>query len=345
MYKTMLVFSSPRLLEQIQAMRIWGRSSDFEIAAVINDGGEAYHELQCHKYDLVICQTKITGLDSVDLLRRAKREKLCGCIAFCSETPDFEYARKGIIYRAFDYFAAPFEESQFYSAFSRIKNKTNENKAVEIYHAEEILSMFERRDSGIYDYISDMINEICSNAPDAASAENILSQIYNTVVNEIFGRNEWLDLYKSSSSFYADGSGLGGTYNKCFINKLSELFNEYYELFPEVNNEKIQEVILYILNNPESDLKQKTIAAEHYINSSYLSTVFSTQTQVRFVDYLTTIKLKRAGWLLQNTALKVTEIAARLDYKDIGYFSRVFKRQYGVTPTEYRIPDDYTYQI
>jgi AraC-like DNA-binding protein len=43
--------------------------------------------------------------------------------------------------------------------------------------------------------------------------------------------------------------------------------------------------------------------------------------------------------------MKVAEVAARLDYKDIGYFSRVFKKQYGVTPTEYRIPDDYTYQI
>ena len=112
-----------------------------------------------------------------------------------------------------------------------------------------------------------------------------------------------------------------------------------------MNYEKIREVILYILNNPESDLKQKTIAAELYINSSYLSTVFAAQTQQRFVDYLTTVKLKHAGWLLQNTDMKVTEIAMRLDYKDIGYFSRLFKQRFGVTPTEFRIPDGYTYQI
>lgn len=63
-------------------------------------------------------------------------------------------------------------------------------------------------------------------------------------------------------------------------------------MFPNCNNSKIQEVILYILNNPENNLKQKDIATELYINSSYLSTVFPTQTGIRFVDYLTTVKLK-----------------------------------------------------
>lgn len=74
----------------------------------------------------------------------------------------------------------------------------------------------------------------------------------------------------------------------------------------------MQDVILYILNNPESDLKQKTIASKLYMNSSYLSTVFATQTGMRFVDYITTVRLKRAGWLLKNTEMKITEIALRL---------------------------------
>lgn len=87
----------------------------------------------------------------------------------------------------------------------------------------------------------------------------------------------------------------------------------------------MQDVILYILNNPESDLKQKTIASKLYMNSSYLSTVFATQTGMRFVDYITIVRLKRAGWLLKNTEMKITEIALRLDYKDVGYFRNFSK--------------------
>ncbi|MBQ6554307.1 MAG: helix-turn-helix transcriptional regulator, partial [Firmicutes bacterium] len=95
----------------------------------------------------------------------------------------------------------------------------------------------------------------------------------------------------------------------------------------------------------ESDLKQKSIAASLYMNSSYLSTVFTAHTQQRFVDYLTNVKLRRAAWLLRNTNLKVTDIAERLDYKDMGYFSRLFKKKYGITPSDYRIPDNYNYYI
>ncbi len=346
MYKVMIVSADEDLLKELKSMRVWGEISEFEISKTVNNGDDAYRELCRKRYDLIICETHIKGMDSLELLRRAKGEKLGGHIAFCGKYADFEYARQGIILDAFDYFVSPFQEIQFYSAFDRIKNKTNKNNEAGAHCSEEIIKLFESRDSGIYAYISDMLKEIHKNFADTATAENILNRIYKNVVDEIFGRNEWLDLYKSNQSFYEKTDMLNGiTYDNYFKNKITELFEEYCELFPNVNNEKIREVILHILNNPESDLKQKTIASELYINSSYLSTVFSVQTQLRFVDYLTVVKLKRAGWLLLNTSMKVSEIAARLDYKDIGYFSRVFKKQYGVTPTEYRIPDDYTYQI
>jgi two-component system response regulator YesN len=344
MYKVMLALEDNNLINDLQALDVFGDASEFEISYVANNSDEAYNELSKKKYDLVICETDIKGMGCLELLKCARGKKLCSHIAFCGKNSDFEYARQGIIHGAFDYFVAPFQKNQFYSAFARIKNKADENKTVEAYRSGEIIKMFEGRDSGIYDYLSNMISEIYENAFDTAYAEETLGRIYETVIDKIFSRNEWLDLYKSSQSFYVNDD-LCGSYDKYFKNRLTELFEEYCELYPNVNNDKIEEVILHILNNPESDLKQKTIASEHYINSSYLSTVFSAQTQMRFVDYLTIVKLKRAGWLLQNSGMKVAEVASRLDYKDIGYFSRVFKKQYGVTPTEYRIPDDYTYQI
>lgn len=346
MYKVMIVSADEDLLKELKNMRVWGEISEFEISKTVNSGDDAYRELCRERYDFVICETHIKGMDSLEFLRRANEEKLGGHIAFFSRYADFEYARQGIILDAFDYFVLPFQEIQFYSAFRRIKNKADKNNETGAHYSEEIIKLFESRDSGIYVYISGMLKEIYKNSADIAAAENILNRIYKNVVDEIFSRNEWLDLYKSNQSFCAEaGIPEGITYDKYFSNKITELFEEYCELFPAVNNEKINEVILHILNNPESDLKQKTIASELYINSSYLSTVFSVQTQLRFIDYLTMVKLKRAGWLLQNTSMRVTEIAERLDYKDIGYFSRMFKKQYGVTPTEYRIPDDYTYQI
>ncbi len=229
----------------------------------------------------------------------------------------------------------------FSSALEYINNDGRKNTAAaESDYADEIIKLFSAHNERIYDYIDAVTEEIYSSAQDEAEAEPSLRNIYKTVSERLFSENEWLDLYITNYQ-----NDTNGSYRIWFSSQIKELFREYIELFPNVTNEKIREVILYILNNPESDLKQKTIAAELYINSSYLSTVFAAQTQQRFVDYLTTVKLKHAGWLLQNTDMKVTEIAMRLDYKDIGYFSRLFKQRFGVTPTEFRIPDGYTYQI
>jgi two-component system response regulator YesN len=122
------------------------------------------------------------------------------------------------------------------------------------------------------------------------------------------------------------------------------LFKYYEKLLPNYN-ESLGQIISYILYNPESDLRLKSLSENLHINKSYLSTVFIAQTGIRFVDYITNIKLMRGAWLLKNTDMKVSEIALRLDYKDTAYFSKKFRQMFNITPSEYRLPDDYIFEI
>lgn len=340
MYRVLLVFDSRELLEDIWKMHIWGEKSEFEIEKVVYDVNSAFHAMKKQKYDLIITETHVGDKDCLQLLRKANGEHLCDHIILCSENPDFEYARQGMILGAFDYVVKPFDKTQFYSIFSRIKNKTNTSGAYEVFYVDELLLYFENHDRNIYEYIDEMLTKIYRVGNRELFSDQIVKQIYENVVKEVFTRNEWLDLYFSLEDFddtNAVAEGGSDSYKMYYQNKLTELFKEYEELFPNIHQEKIREVILYILFNPESNLKQKTIADNLYINNSYLSTVFSTYTEIRFVDYLTMVKMKRAGWLLRKTDLKVSEISSRIYYKDTGYFSRIFKRQYGLTPSEYRI--------
>lgn len=348
MYKALLVFDNYELLQEIRNLHIWGDPSEFEIADIVSDGIAAYRKMRKNHYDLVITEIRITGMDGLQLLRNAKKEKLCSHIVLCSEFVDFNYARQGIILGAFDYFVRPFDESLIYSMFNRIKNEEFEVGASEIYYTEKITACFESRDRKIYTYISDMLDEIYSTDSDLIKADKMARQICKSVFDEIFRNNEWLDLYAVQQDFYSfDGINESNqtSYKSRYNKILCDLFDVFCELYPNVNSAKIKEVILYILNNPENNLKQKSIAAELYINSSYLSTVFLAQTEIRFVDYLNTVKLKRAAWLLKETNMKIIDIATRLDYKDIGYFSRLFKSKYNLTPSEYRLPDECDFQI
>lgn len=229
---------------------------------------------------------------------------------------------------AYEYFVKPIERNNFIRLFTRMKNETNSNLASEVYYLDEIISMFDNHDNGIIEYI------------DYLSKHEGFERTIKSAVHEIFERSEWLDLYLSENDFTISESGdtekLKGNFR--------QLFEVYCDLYPP-QNKKIHSVIDYILFNAESDLWQKTLSKELFINNSYLSTMFTAQTEIRFVDYVTAVKLHRSAWLLKNTGMKVIEIAKCLDYMDIGYFSKQFKKLFRLTPSEYRIPDDYAFQI
>ena len=67
-----------------------------------------------------------------------------------------------------------------------------------------------------------------------------------------------------------------------------------------------------------------------------LSCKFKEETGENFIEYLTEIRLRSARELLQNSQYSIKEICAQSGYSDPNYFSRIFKKYEGVTPSEFR---------
>ena len=78
------------------------------------------------------------------------------------------------------------------------------------------------------------------------------------------------------------------------------------------------------------------VAEYMQMNPAYLSRYFKENTGMNFVDYCRRIRMKRARELLQNTSLKVYEIASRLGYQNAQAFGTAFKECEGVSPFAYR---------
>lgn len=72
------------------------------------------------------------------------------------------------------------------------------------------------------------------------------------------------------------------------------------------------------------------------INSSYFSQLFKKSFGVNFVDYLTELRINAAKELLKDPFLTMAEVAEMVGYESPNYFTRVFKKNTGITPTEYR---------
>lgn len=72
------------------------------------------------------------------------------------------------------------------------------------------------------------------------------------------------------------------------------------------------------------------------MNPAYLSRYFKEKTGENFVDYCKAVKLEKACQLLQETNMKIYEIANELGYTNAQHFSTVFREKVGMTPLEYR---------
>ncbi|NOU86131.1 helix-turn-helix domain-containing protein [Paenibacillus sp. LMG 31460] len=98
----------------------------------------------------------------------------------------------------------------------------------------------------------------------------------------------------------------------------------------------IEQVQQFIGSNLSRDITLTDAAALVHLNPSYLSQLFKQQTGGKFVDYVIEMRMEEAKKLLIKTSLRVSEIAERLGYGDISYFSSTFKKLTGCSPLEYR---------
>ena len=98
----------------------------------------------------------------------------------------------------------------------------------------------------------------------------------------------------------------------------------------------IDEIREYIHNYYYTDINLNDLAARYFLNPNYLCQLFKLEAGQNFTDYLTQIRMEKAKTLLRETGLKSYAIAEMVGYNNSRYFSDVFQRYAGVTPTEYR---------
>lgn len=101
------------------------------------------------------------------------------------------------------------------------------------------------------------------------------------------------------------------------------------------NHRLIAKAKKYILDHYAEEISLNQVAEAINISPGYLSTIFRQYTGIRFTDYVTEIKIGEAKKLLRESEYKIYEISEMLGYQNAYYFSKVFKKITGMTPSEF----------
>ncbi len=152
--------------------------------------------------------------------------------------------------------------------------------------------------------------------------------------------------------------------NQLDVNKIFDLNADIYTKVQQMEQEELSEwfcktciTMHELIECKRSDTtrsfvsKAKDYVSDHYadqdlsidfmcnylgVSSAYFSTVFKKETGKTFVGYLTDYRMEKAERMLLETDKKTYIIAQEVGYSDPNYFSYVFKKQFGVSPSKYK---------
>ena len=151
--------------------------------------------------------------------------------------------------------------------------------------------------------------------------------------------------------------GMGSVYSSNIINKylspilesnsierlstiMIEATDEYLKCMNECSNKplhpKVNNMMQYIQKNYMNKLSLETIAESVYLSPSYAGKIFKKDTGMPIMTYTLRTRIEKAKNFLMNPHYQIEEIANNVGFLDASYFTKVFKKYEGITPTQFR---------
>ncbi len=161
----------------------------------------------------------------------------------------------------------------------------------------------------------------------------IVTQINKTLLQTDFN----MDTEGRRSVYDACNTATLTDFESCMRAYLSDIYTFLSENKQTRKQLLIQNAKQYIEENYDNpDLNLNMVAGHIFINPTYLSALFKKEAGLSFVDFITQTRIENAKILLTRENTKSYEVAQKTGYQDPHYFSVCFKKQTGMSPSEYK---------
>ncbi len=162
--------------------------------------------------------------------------------------------------------------------------------------------------------------------------QDFIHMLYNAIedsenlINELFRTTEGLELYRD------------GMRSVDHMKRLIHYVAVHFNCGKQPIDQKfiVNQVIEYINENLEREIRRDELADYVHLNADYLTRIFKRETGHTIKEYVIIQRMQEARSLLRTTALPVSIIAAKMGYCNFSHFSFTYKKILGITPQEER---------
>lgn len=202
-------------------------------------------------------------------------------------------------------------------------------KEIELHNPEHVLSTFQSLSRSMLPYFKQLPSEIYTWYIQTLSR-----------LEAYFRETGYID-----PDFAAGNAITGDSLYECFTLRqlntslrkyIEQIFSYYEEKVQNSDTKIIQMVKKYIQTHYGESLDLDTVAGQVFLSPAYLGILFKQKTGQNYTDYVMDIRIEKSKELLHDVTMTIAEIASAVGYKDVKYFSKLFKRKLGITPKEYR---------
>lgn len=119
------------------------------------------------------------------------------------------------------------------------------------------------------------------------------------------------------------------------IEKIEAVFSAISE--ENVDKNSIAQITRYIRDNfNDADLSLNTISEHTYLTTAYMCKIFKDNTGTTINKYILEYRINKAKELLKTRGMKISDVAGKVGYTDGNYFTKIFRKETGLTPSEFR---------
>lgn len=361
MYKVMIVDDEPLFRDYLRSKMDWSRYG-FEVICEARNGQEALEEAARHEPHLALVDINMPFMGGMELAERLKELYSGMAIVFVTGHNEFEYLQQAVRLGVHDYLLKPFNRDELAAMLDRIKPNlpplppsgtessrhagTEAETAVPLRYdsaeiRETILFSLRMKDE---DTLNEVRKAIALLRPYDIRGEYAYTMLMGLLSLAIsYSEERGFDFAKLQERNQAEPLGQllrkAESWDEAEALMLS-VFRKLIHLTQDIRPSKSLNLFAAARAYIEQHYMDPELSVEHvagavFVDPSYLRKVFRKESGFSIVDHITHIRMKKAKEMMLQGNMKLSEIAVKVGYADPNYFSKSFKKRFGLTPTEY----------